>query len=58
VKAEPVLEMLVTRPTARVVETAGQWIQSLQMGDIRVYCAYIIVTLAILLIAIFGGGGL
>jgi hydrogenase-4 component B len=57
-RAEPVVERVVTRPTARVVETAGQWIQTLQMGDIRVYCLYIIVTLAILLIVIFGGSGL
>jgi hydrogenase-4 component B len=58
VRAEPVIEAVVTRPTARLVETAGQWIQALQMGDIRVYCLYIIVTLAILLIAIFGRGGI
>jgi hydrogenase-4 component B len=57
-RAEPVVETFVTRPTARLVETAGQWIQALQMGDIRVYCLYIIVTLAILLIAIFGRSGL
>lgn len=58
VRAEPVIETFVTRPTTRLVETAGQWIQALQMGDIRVYCLYIIVTLAILLIAIFGRSGL
>ena len=58
VRTEPVIEAVVTRPTARLVETAGQWIQALQMGDIRVYCLYIIVTLAILLIAIFGRGGI
>jgi hydrogenase-4 component B len=57
-RAEPVVEMVVTRPTTRVVEMAGQWIQALQMGDIRVYCLYIILTLAILLIVLFGGGGL
>jgi hydrogenase-4 component B len=57
-RAEPVIEKVVTRPTVRVIETAGQWIQALQMGDIRVYCLYIIVTLAILLIVIFGGSGL
>ena len=56
--AEPVIEMAITRPTARLVETAGQWIQGLQMGDLRVYCLYIIITLAVLLIVIFGGGGL
>lgn len=57
-RAEPVVETIVTRPTARLVESAGQWIQALQMGDIRVYCLYIIVTLAILLFAIFGRSGL
>jgi len=57
-RAEPIVERVVTRPTTRLVETAGQWIQALQMGDIRVYCLYIIVTLAILLIVIFGGSGL
>lgn len=55
---EPVIEKIVTKPTTRVVETAGQWIQALQMGDIRVYCLYIIITLTILLIAIFGRSGL
>lgn len=57
-RAEPVLENLVTRPAARLVETAGQWIQALQMGDIRVYCLYIIITLAVLLILSFGRSGL
>jgi hypothetical protein len=28
------------------------------MGDIRLYCLYIIITLAILLIALFGRSGL
>jgi hydrogenase-4 component B len=58
IRAEPVVETVVTRPTTRLVETTGQWIQALQMGDIRVYCLYIILTLAILLIVLFGGGGL
>ncbi len=57
-RAEPVVETIVTRPTFRLVETASQWIQTLQMGDIRVYCLYIIITLAVLLIAIFGRSGL
>jgi hydrogenase-4 component B len=57
-RAEPVVETVVTRPAARLVEKAGQWIQGLQMGDIRIYCLYIIVTLAILLFVIFGGSGL
>jgi hydrogenase-4 component B len=58
VRAEPVVERVVTRPTTRLVERAGQLIQALQMGDIRVYCLYIILTLAILLIVIFGGSTL
>jgi hydrogenase-4 component B len=58
VRAEPVVETVVSQPTTRLVEKAGQWIQGLQMGDIRVYCLYIILTLAILLLVIFGGGAL
>jgi hydrogenase-4 component B len=57
-RAEPVVEKTVTRPTLKFVETAGHWIQALQMGDIRMYCLYIIITLAILLIVLFGGSGL
>ncbi len=57
-RAEPVVENIVTRPTVKVVETAGHWIQALQMGDIRLYCLYIIITLAILLIVLFGRSGL
>ena len=56
--AEPVVENTVTRPTLRFVETTGRWIQTLQMGDIRLYCLYIIITLAILLIVLFGRSGL
>lgn len=57
-RIEPVVENAVTRPTLKLVQTAGQWIQNLQMGDIRLYCLYIIITLAILLIALFGRSGL
>ena len=57
-RSEPVVENTVTRPTLRFVETAGHWIQLLQMGDIRLYCLYIIITLAVLLIVLFGGSGL
>ncbi len=53
VRAEPLLESWITRPTARAVEYLGEHIQALQMGDIRVYCLYIILTLAVLLIVIF-----
>jgi hydrogenase-4 component B len=57
-RAEPIVETVVSRPTTRLVEKAGQWIQALQMGDIRVYCLYIIITLAVLLILTFGRSGL
>jgi hydrogenase-4 component B len=57
-RVEPVIESSITRPTLKFVETAGHWIQSLQMGDIRIYCLYIIITLAVLLIALFGRRGL
>jgi hydrogenase-4 component B len=57
-RMEPVVENTVTRPTLRFVEIAGHWIQTLQMGDIRLYCLYIIITLAILLIVLFGRSGL
>jgi len=50
---EPVIENVVSRPTTRFVEYLGQRIQTLQMGDIRMYCLYIILTLAVLLIVIF-----
>ena len=49
-RAEPVIENLVTRPLARGVNYLGEHIRVLQMGDIRVYCLYIILALAILLI--------
>jgi hydrogenase-4 component B len=52
-RSEPVLESWITRPTARVVQYLGEHIQALQMGDIRKYCLYIILTLAILLIVVF-----
>lgn len=49
--AEPIIENMVTRPLERAVEYLGEHIRMLQMGDIRIYCLYIILTLAILLIA-------
>jgi hydrogenase-4 component B len=52
-RMEPVLENIIREPTTRSVEYLGRHIQALQMGDIRVYCFYIILTLAILLIVIF-----
>jgi hydrogenase-4 component B len=52
-RSEPVIERVVSQPTARMVEYLGKHIQALQMGDIRLYCLYIILTLAILLIVIF-----
>lgn len=52
-RAEPVLERLIKEPTTRSMDYLGHHIQALQMGDVRVYCFYIIITLAILLIVIF-----
>ena len=52
-KMEPVIENVVSRPLARAVEYLGRHIQALQMGDLRVYCLYIILTLAVLLIVTF-----
>ena len=51
-RIEPILENIVRQPTTRTVEYISQHIQVLQMGDIRVYCLYIVLTLVILLIAI------
>jgi len=51
--AEPVLESIVKGPTTQVVDYVGRHIQALQMGDIRMYCLYIIITLVSLLIVIF-----
>lgn len=51
--AEPVLENIIKQPITRSVNYAGRHIQSIQMGDIRMYCLYIVLTLIILLIAIF-----
>ena len=52
-RAEPLLEGIIKVPVTRTVDYLGQQIQALQMGDIRMYCLYIIVTLVILLIAVF-----
>jgi hydrogenase-4 component B len=50
---EPMLESLVKQPIIKTVDYLGRQIQALQMGDIRMYCLYIILTLAILLVVIF-----
>jgi hydrogenase-4 component B len=52
-RAEPLLEYYVREPITRSVEYLGRHIQGLQTGDVRLYCLYIIVTLAILLLVIF-----
>ncbi|MBK9925462.1 MAG: hydrogenase 4 subunit B [Anaerolineales bacterium] len=52
-RAEPVLENIIKGPTTRSVDYVGRHIQALQMGDIRMYCLYIILTLIVLLIAVF-----
>lgn len=51
--AEPFLERTITRPILSSVEYLGKRIQSLHMGDVRLYCLYIFVALAVLLIVIF-----
>ncbi len=51
--AEPVLERVIVQPVTRLIDYLGSNAQRLQMGDIRMYCLYIILTLAILLIVIF-----
>jgi hydrogenase-4 component B len=50
---EPVIEQIVKIPITRLVDFLGSKIQTLQMGDIRMYCFYIVFTLAVLLIVIF-----
>ncbi|HUI87856.1 MAG TPA: hydrogenase 4 subunit B [Anaerolineales bacterium] len=52
-RMEPGIENMIKQPTTRAVEYLGQQIQALQMGDVRMYCFYIILTLAILLVVIF-----
>jgi hydrogenase-4 component B len=50
-RAESLWENYVTLPTAQGAQSLGRWFQVLQMGDIRVYCLYIVITMALLLIA-------
>ncbi len=51
--AEPVLERAVSRPLATAVQYLGRQLQKMHMGDVRAYCLYIFIALAILLIVIF-----
>jgi hydrogenase-4 component B len=51
--AEPFLETAVTRPILSGAQYLGRRIQALQMGDVRTYCLYIFVALAVLLVVIF-----
>ncbi len=51
--AEPVLERVVSRPLMVSVQYIGRRMQKMHMGDVRAYCLYIFVALAILLIVIF-----
>jgi hydrogenase-4 component B len=50
---EPAIENIITRPLGRAMDYIGRHVQALQMGDLRMYCLYIILTLAILLIVTF-----
>jgi hydrogenase-4 component B len=52
-RAEPVLETLIREPVTRLTDYLAKHVQALQMGDIRVYCFYIVLTLALLLIVMF-----
>lgn len=52
-RAEPFVENAIRPPSTRVVDYLGNHIQALQMGDIRTYCLYIVLTLIILLIVVF-----
>lgn len=53
VMREAFVEHGVTEPIFHAVDYLGKRFQQLQMGDIRMYCLYIILTLAILLIVVF-----
>jgi hydrogenase-4 component B len=52
-EAEPLIERAISRPILSTVQYVGRRVQSLHMGDVRIYCLYIFVALAVLLIAIF-----
>lgn len=52
VQVEDMWEKFIGRPLARGVQSLGSLIQLLQLGNVRLYCTYIIVTLVILLIAV------
>ena len=52
-RTEPLLENAVSRPILSSVQYVGKRIQSLHMGDVRMYCFYIFIALAVLLIVIF-----
>ncbi len=51
--AEPVLERAISRPLIASVQYLSKRIQRMHMGDVRAYCLYIFIALAILLIVIF-----
>jgi hydrogenase-4 component B len=51
--AEPLLEAAVTRPISSGVQYLGRRMQGFHMGDVRTYCLYIFVALAVLLVVIF-----
>jgi hydrogenase-4 component B len=50
---EPLLERAASRPIISTVHYLGKRIQRLQMGDVRMYCLYIFIALAVLLVVIF-----
>ena len=51
--AEPLLERTASRPLMYTVQYLGELIQRMQMGDVRTYCLYILIALAVLLFVIF-----
>jgi len=51
--AEPLIETAVSRPILSTAQYLGRRIQRLHMGDVRMYCLYIFVALAALLLAVF-----
>ncbi len=52
VQVEDMWEKFIGKPLARGVQGLGRLVQLLQLGNVRLYCTYIIITLVILLAAV------
>jgi hydrogenase-4 component B len=50
---EPLLERALSQPLLSGVQYLGKRLQKMQMGDVRMYCLYIFIALAVLLVVIF-----